>query len=207
MPIVGAKSIVDKMRKGFGSLTRSTAPVAFALDDAVGPTGGYKLPDGSEDLRTLWVDFDRRLRRYKELKNAVDESSQEIFRDAPDSCQGAPIALDACTRMLRSGGRANLWLNKWCHDRGITKRDRAFHEMKTICDACDAGATIDQVNPGGLLCLEIVARRLIAISEAHDAGSDNPNWSLARHVQSSNPSDSLMRDVFRTEVSRRAKDE
>ena len=54
VPIVDAQSIMDKVRRGFGTMTpRGDQPVTFGLDDELGSSGGFKLPDGTEDLRKL----------------------------------------------------------------------------------------------------------------------------------------------------------
>ena len=51
-----------------------------------------------------------------------------------------------------------------------------MHELKALCDTLHFAGTFDQLNIGGCVALEIVARRIQTIADAYSSVG-KPNWS------------------------------
>jgi hypothetical protein len=131
------------------------------------------------ELRTLWVDYDAQGLRYKSWREVTVESSEERFGDGP--IEGPQSCLAICKHMERHGGNPKLWLAAWCKDLGASKRDRIYHELTTLIEVLWVAGTYDQLNVGGLMSLEVVARRILAIVDAHSKGLESPNWDNAKY--------------------------
>ena len=159
--------------------------------------------DVTDDLRTLWIDYDSLGARFQSFEQAVDESTTVQLRDNP--YQGAPTSLQACRRMVEEGGSAKGWFAEFCHDRKITRKDKVYHDMANLVEAVEAGATIDQVNIGGLVMMECLMRRLMSLTEAYDRGPEYPDWQLASFISAEYRRGDLMPTDFRSELSRKAR--
>eukprot|EP00974_Lingulodinium_polyedra_P075536 7319166-Lingulodinium_polyedra.AAC.1 len=106
----------------------------------------------SEDARTLWVDTDAHGLRYKAWRSACEESRVEKFADAPIE---GPITLVYLAKFMeRHGGNPRLWFDHFCRSKDIRATDRVFHECRVLTEALHLAGTYDQVNLGGLACLE-----------------------------------------------------
>jgi hypothetical protein len=159
-----------------------------------GPTGGKTTPpvgdvkdddefeDESEDLRTLWVDFDRQGKRHKPWRDVVGESTQEYYLDLPPAAAGTPTALDTCKMFERFGGSPMIWYSNFRRDKRLSDRDRNHHEMKCLVEAVEVGGCFDQANVGGMVIFEVLLRRIAAMAAALSKGSENPDWSMAPHI-------------------------
>ena len=203
--------IVEKHRLSFGVVT----PRADAVGAQLGLPGGAQARGGAgaaaptpvdvtDDLRTLWVDYDSLGVRFKPFRLAVEESVTVTFKDSP--YPGTACALNAAKRMMDESGDARGWFAEFCRERRITRRDKVWHDMSAIIDAVTVGATIDQLNVGGLMIMECLFRRLMALAEAHERGPDYPNWQLATFISSDYRRGDLLPADFRSEVSRKAKE-
>jgi hypothetical protein len=162
---------------------------------AIGPTGNVTPPvggakgaadeeeyDESEDLRTLWVDFDRQGKRHKPWREVCGESTQEYYLDLPPAAAGAPTALDTCKMFERFGGSPTIWYSNFRRDKRLSDRDRNHHEMKCLVEAVEVGGCFDQANVGGMVIFEVLLRRIAAMAAALSKGSENPDWSMAPHI-------------------------
>ena len=150
-------------------------------DDAVPtPKTGTVDPAG-DDERTLWIDIDEHDEQWKPWRDVVRESftrgwGKEWDLDGPPSC------FEVSRHFDKNGGDPRLWLQLFESEKGIKRSDRLHHELSTLIDTLYYAGSVDQLNLGGLLCLEIVARRLEAIVEALRDGADNANWDTAKYL-------------------------
>ena len=108
--------------------------------------------------------------------------------------------------MVEEGGSAKGWFAEFCRDRRITRKDKVYHDMANLVEAVEVGATIDQVNLGGLVMLECLMRRLMSLAEAYDRGPEYPNWQLASFISAEYRRGDLMPADFRSELGRKAKE-
>ena len=120
------------------------------------------------------VDFDDHDdKRYKDSKVAVQESSTHAFRDYP--VEGPAVCLEDLAAMTKIAGDPRRWLERWLIEKGFGENDRLAHEMHVLADCLFHAATYDQLNVGSVVCLEVVARRLQAIVDAHSVSASKPN--------------------------------
>ena len=133
------------------------------------PTGG--------DLRTLEVDYDAQGERFKTFRIACRESTQEAFPDQP--VEGPPSALVICKNMERADGDPRAWLRSFLRNKGIGENDRVAHELRVLCEILYWAAVYDQLNLGGLMCLEVAARRTAGLVAVYSDPA-KPVWGRAR---------------------------
>jgi hypothetical protein len=112
-----------------------------------------------------------------------------------------------CRKIQHHGGNPRLWFAEWARETNISKKDRAWHEVKTLIDTLYLAGTFDQVNMGALASLEVVSRRLLQYVEAYAHGSEHPNWNAAKHIGGGDDSLSLMPEEMRTFASRLSREE
>eukprot|EP00959_Pyramimonas_sp_CCMP1952_P379423 7947500-Pyramimonas_sp.AAC.1 len=92
--------------------------------------------------------------------------------------------------MYRHGGAPKIWFQVRCKETGISRRDRAYHEVQTLIECLYLAGTYDQANMGALASLEVIARRLLQHTEAYARGADHANWAAAKHLAgTTNPLD------------------
>jgi len=167
-----ASDTVGRVRKDGGA---TAAP-----DSAAKPDGGVPGAEPSDDLRTLWVDFDSHGKRFKEWKEAVAEMRAGAFEDFP--LDGPVSVLDICGYMRRNGGDPQLWMDLWVRNQKIDVNDRILHEVRALVKCLMWGATYDQLNLPALASMEVVARRLQQIMDAYAKPGAPPNWEFARYL-------------------------
>ena len=166
---------------------------------------GDPLPEAPDDLRTCWIDTDEQGVRYKEWRRVVQEASQENFHDGP--LRGPATCLAVCRTMQQHGGNPKLWFLEWAKEVGISRRDRAWHEVNALIETLYVAGTFDQVNMGALVSMEVLTRRLLQYVEAYAHGAENPNWSSAKHFAGSASAMDLVPAEMRSYASRLAKEE
>ena len=160
--------------------------------------------DAPEDVRTLWVDWDEQGERRKDFKRAVAESSNVKWDHhrlpADRTC------LHTCKMMVNLNGSPRAWLERFLREKGIASTDRVAHELRVLCDILEEAGEFDQVNLGGLACLEVAALRLNLLVDAHKT-SGSASYSNAKYLSPLTEVDQLMAPGLRSHVSRRAKEE
>ena len=170
-----------------GSTPRGSgdAPPAGFLDSlGVGQSG---RDSGGNDasaepepgVRTLWIDYDEQGVRVKSWSQACKEMTANTFSDSPIPGQYSMLFL--AKHMRDYGDHPRGWLREFCHDRGIAKTDRVYHELDVLMWIMDRGACYDQLNLASLASFETVARRVQAIIDAYAEAGKPPNWKLAKH--------------------------
>lgn len=165
-------------------------PRTMALDD----------PEEPEDARTLWVEWDDHGDRYRSFRSAVAESRSHDW--GHPRLEGAPTALHTCRMMERFGQTPRGWLERYLREKGLSGQDRVAHEMRSLVDILEEGACFDQVNLGGLVCMELAARRLNLIVDAHRGGK--PNYANAKYLTPADESEEIMNPNLRSHMARRA---
>ena len=73
------------------------------------------------------------------------------------------------------GGSPRQWLGRFPRDKHISKKDRAAHELRCLCNVLEEAACFDQLNLGALAYPEVTARRLNLIVDAHKQGGAPSN--------------------------------
>eukprot|EP00959_Pyramimonas_sp_CCMP1952_P267784 5598687-Pyramimonas_sp.AAC.1 len=154
---------------------------------AATPPPGAGGGDGG-DLRILEVDYDAQGERYKPFRTACRESSQETFPDQP--IEGPASALTVCKNMERTNGDPRSWPRDFLRSKGIGDNDRVAHEMRVLCDILFWAAVYDQVNLGGLMCLETAARRIAGLVAVYSDPA-KPVWGRARPCTGAVSSDDI----------------
>jgi hypothetical protein len=132
-------------------------------------SGGQADAEEDEDSRTLWVDYDAHGARYKSWRSACQESFQE--KHVGCSKPGSMDCLHLCKTIGKNGNTQIIWLDKFCGARGITEYDRNYKELIVLATVLQEAGEFDQVNLGGLVCLETVARRFQTMTEALKRGA------------------------------------
>ena len=161
-------------------------------------------PREEQDARTLWVDWDAHGERYKAWREVCLESTQQ---DIPDSrLEGSPTALHMCKVMERQGGDPRLWMERWVREKRLDNSDRVAHELRSLVEVLYAAGVVDQVNVGGLVCLERVCRRIAVIVEAYAVPS-RPSWDHARFYAGTASAEEVIAPALRTLAFKKAKDE
>ncbi|CAK0880153.1 unnamed protein product [Prorocentrum cordatum] len=198
---------VEKLRRLLEMVPPAAAPGDGPLALGAGPAPGGEVPppgpgdrhagadagDGGpspeersgDDTRTLWVEWDEQGERFKEFRKAINESVSHDW--GHQRLEGGLTCLHTCKMMYRTSGPPRAWLEKFL---------RALEE---------AGC-FDQLNLGGLACLEVVARRLNAIVDAYKRGGA-PSFANAKYLTPLGEADELPAPASRQRVSRRAEED
>ena len=119
--------------------------------------GEKPLDDGGDDARTLNVD-DMDGVRFKDWKSTCAESRTERYPDSP--IVGPPSALDLCWIHPRVAGDPRRWFSEWIRSKKIEDTDRIAREMKPLVECLYHAGTFNQLNFGGVVCLESIASRI-----------------------------------------------
>ncbi|CAK9070805.1 unnamed protein product [Durusdinium trenchii] len=167
-------------------------------DEAGGETAG------SNDVRTLWVDFDEHGDRYKRWRDVCKESYTPSFDQTP--LEGPTTGLHLIKHAERHGGDPRLWMQLWCRSKHIETTDRTFHEMKVLVDALFFAGTFDQVNIPALMSMEVVCRRIQAIVDAYSNPS-RPSWENAKIFAGQGTPEDIVSPTFRNYATRKNKEE
>ncbi|CAK0882062.1 unnamed protein product, partial [Prorocentrum cordatum] len=152
-----------------GSPGPDGVPSAVALADAA-----------SDDTRTLWVEWDDQGERYKEFRKAVNESLS--YEWGHQRLEGGLACLHTCKMMHRTAGTPRAWLEKFLRDKNIAPTDRVAHELRPLVEALEEAGCFDQVNLGGLACLE--ADELMAPSlRNHVSRRAKEDWEVEQSMK------------------------
>ena len=73
------------------------------------------------------------------------------------------------------GGDPRLWAERWLREKGIERDSGTGHELSVLTNALLQGGVYDQLNVGGLGCLEVICCRIAVLVEAHSQ-PNRPNW-------------------------------
>ena len=207
VPAAEAPAFADGLWAGAPPAEAPPAEASSGLRKApVEARGGSGEPAGkhTDDLRTLWVDWDAHGERFKAWRDVCRESTSEELDE--QRLEGAATALHMCKAMERQGGDPKLWLEKWLREKRLEGSDRVAHELRCLTDVLYMVGTVDQLNVGGLHCVESLCRRIAAIVEAY-AVPGRPSWEHARYYAGVGTAEEVVAPALRTHVLRRAKDE
>jgi len=163
--------------KGYGGAEKGGAPVGSDND------GDDEGGGGGDDLRTLWIDRDKHLRRSKPWADVVGESQQ--VPHGVDDFSGPEITSWLIQYFLTWGGDPRLWLREWKLEVELRNNDRTMHELTVLIDAFYYAGVVDQVNIPALLCMEVLARRVMTIVDAYATGADKPRWGNSKYYKGS----------------------
>ena len=202
-----AESEIRNIRALHSGMTRAQGvPLKATLNaetggDAVGAAGG----EGTEDVRTLWIDYDEHGERFKPWREVCKESYLPNLTDRES--QGPITTLNLIKHWLKNGGDPRLWFQNFCHNKWIERTDRMFHEMETLINAFYAFETIDQVNLPALEGVEILARRLQSMVEAYSINPARPSWENAKVWTGRGDPDDCCDPAFKVYAARKNREE
>ena len=80
-----------------------------------------------------------------------------------------------------------------------------WHELSVLAEVFWYGAMVDQLNLPGLICFEVLSRRLLAVIEAY-ADPSRVNWSSSKFFTGSAGLDDAAPTEMRTFVSKAARE-
>ncbi|CAK9032346.1 Protein disulfide isomerase-like 2-1 [Durusdinium trenchii] len=187
--------------EGYADRRRALFGVSSAAGSGECPQPGK---GGSNDVRTLWVDFDEHGDRYKRWRDVCKESYTPSFDQTP--LEGPTTGLHLIKHAERHGGDPRLWMQLWCRSKHIETTDRTFHEMKVLVDALFFAGTFDQVNIPALMSMEVVCRRIQAIVDAYSNPS-RPSWENAKIFAGQGTPEDIVSPTFRNYATRKNKEE
>ena len=156
------------------------------------------------DVRTLWVDFDEHGERFKRWRDVCRESFTPTYDAKP--LEGPATALHIIKHMERHGGDPRLWLQMWLRSKRIETTDRIYHELKVLIDCLFYAGTFDQLNIPGLMSLEVISRRIQAISDAY-TNPMKPSWENAKVFTGQGSPEDIVSPTFRTYAVKKQRDE
>ena len=134
----------------------------------------------------------------------VKESRQLFHAGLGLGGEGTPLHM--AKMMERQGGDPRLWAEWWLREKGIERGSRKSHELSVLTNALHQGGVYDQLNVGGLGCLEVICRRIAVLVEAHRQPS-RPNWTAARCLEGAAMSEEVILPGLHSCAMRRAKEE
>ena len=159
-----------------------------------------------DDARVLVIDYDAQGERYKEFRMVVRESEDFTFKDWP--LERPLCTLHLLKQMYRNGSTPKGWLQIWARFKGIHDNDRIMFELRTLVEAIEIGAMYDQLNIPALASFETVARRIMAIVDAFNAGtSASPDWGAARIITGYRGPEDIVSPQLRQWAARKGKEE
>ena len=167
--------------------------------------GRSRAVGNQDDARTHWIDWDGHGERYKAWRTVVCRDSRQLDH-AGLGLGGEGTALHMAKMMERQGGDPRLSAERWLREKGIERDSRTRHELSVLTNALHQGGTCDQLNVGGLGCLEVICRRIVVLVEAHRQPS-RPNWTAARYLEGASMSEEVILPGLRSYAMRRAKEE
>ena len=199
-----ATGYAERRRALFG--VPHTAPPQDSILNRIKP--GKKEDSGesasSEEVRTLWVDFDDQGERHKRWREVVTESYTPAYDEKP--LEGPLTALHVMKHMERHGGDPRQWLGVWARTKHIEPTDRVYHELKVLTDCLYFSGTFDQVNIPALMGQEVVCRRIQAVVDAY-MNPSRPSWENAKVFSGMGAPEDIISPSFRTYATKRNKDE
>ena len=153
------------------------------------------------------VEWDEQGARFKPFRQAVAESSDIALEDGCE-VRGGLTCLHMCRRFVQHGGDPKTWLLAFSREHGIGARDRTHHELASLTQCLWLAGTYDAVNLGGLVSLEVIARRIAAISEAYrNAPGGQPRWETSKYISGTADPYDLVSAELRSHVARQTKEE
>ena len=162
--------------------------------------------DDPEDGRTLWVDWDAHGERFKEWREVVAESTQLGFGESSFVPDGAPTALHMGKMMYRRGGDPRRWVEIWLREKRLEGSDRTAFELRTLCEIFACFGSFDQCNIGGVLAIEILARRIAGVVDAYSVAA-RPSWNSSKYYQGTAQSDDVISPTLRAQVLKKSRDD
>ena len=101
-----------------------------------------------------------------------------------------------------------MWLSQWTQSKKIEQSDRVFHEVKTLVEIFQAAGAYDQLNVGGVVCIEVCCRRLMGIIDAYKhVPHAKPSWDSMRFFEGHDTVDDGISTELMQFVTKKAKEE
>lgn len=204
IPLSKVASYADERRGLFKEKALAVVPDPPARQPATAPAGGDDGDEAHGDVRTLWVDFDEHGERFKRWRDVCRESFVPSFAEAP--LEGPVTGLHLLKHTERHGGDPRLWMQLWMRTKKIEATDRVYHELKVLIDALYYAGTFDQLNVPGLMSMEVICRRIQAISDAY-TNPAKPSWENAKVFAGLGSPEDIVSPTFRTYAVKKNKDE
>ena len=91
-------------------------------------------------------------------------------------------------------------------DLKIAENDRSAHELELLLNVLELAGSVDQVNLGNLSSMELIARRVQLILDAHSSGA-KAAWEGAEHFMGLGKQAKGINPALQAHVAARLKDE
>ena len=150
------------------------------------------------------MDVDAHGLRRKTYEKCILESYAVPYGDS-SRIRGPATTLHSMNYFLENGGDPRLWLEVFRGSKNIARTDRVWHELTVLVDMFWYGAMVDQLNLPGLVCFEVLSRRLLAIIEAYSDPS-RVNWASSKFYTGAAGLDDAAPAEMRSYVSRAARE-
>eukprot|EP00959_Pyramimonas_sp_CCMP1952_P028096 589569-Pyramimonas_sp.AAC.1 len=82
--------------------------------------------------------------------------------------------------MYKNGGGPMGRLSERSREHRVGRQDRLFHEMDVLCHSLQLAGSCDQLNVGGLRCMERLVRRIQVITGACSEPGAPASWRMVR---------------------------
>ncbi|CAK0789045.1 unnamed protein product [Prorocentrum cordatum] len=195
---------LEAPRAGQAWIALSGGPgIAIGTEVDVANTDGVSFEDGVvpfgvlNNARTLWVDYDEQGEWFRRWTVVVGESCQVCHPDV--KVDGPPGALHMSKHVERRGGDPRLWLDVVVRAKRLGQGD-----CETIVEALCQCGVYDQLDMGGLMMVEVMTRRVVAVVDAY-AGPFKPSGTIARFVEGASSEEDVSGPKLRGYVHRRVK--
>ena len=99
------------------------------LDQIDHPSKNSGEDEKSEEVRTLWVDYDEHGERFKRWREVCKESYTPVFDEKP--IDGPLTALHFIKHAERHGGDLRQWLMLWCRAKHVEPTDRGLSRIES----------------------------------------------------------------------------
>ena len=134
----------------------------------------------AEDDRTLWVDVDRHEVRRKLWRDVHFKSHIVSMPDVSQyGIDGPPSALDPARTKREQGGNPVMWFTELIKALGLETNDRIVYVMRALAQAFQIAGEHDQLNVGGVVVCEGLARIIYSYVGAC-SDPKRPRWHAAR---------------------------
>ena len=100
-------------------------------------------------------------KRHLDFKVAVNKLTESPVPDWP--LQGPRVTLELLKSVRSGPADLATYHLSWAQSSGVNKFSMACHDHRIICNMLNAAIEVDQVNVCNLLCLDIMACRLVQI--------------------------------------------
>ena len=185
----GGVELGDEVRPAAGDVVRGDRALVMLAGEVVAACATHlgalefkneHVEAVGADARTLPARFNVRGDLYREFPDGVAQLTEEVARpgwpvDGPRTVLGL---LEAYARLGRTPRGHH---SQWVQQAGIPREDRSRYEHEVWCHMFEVALCFDQLNVASLGCMEVAARRVQLIEDAHRLSATAPSYEGAAY--------------------------